>query len=127
MILHGLRTWHDRRGLLRHGGQRVSRHYYDVFRLLQSPDGEAAAADKELAVNCARHARMFFNSPDFDLDHAVPGTLTLAASAAMLEPLQRDYDAMAGMIMGAAPTLDQVMDVVSALERRLNGSDGPQA
>lgn len=30
IILHGLRQWHDRRGELRHGGQRVSRHYYDV-------------------------------------------------------------------------------------------------
>ena len=62
-----------------------------------------------------------------DLDHAVPGTLTLTPSAAMLEPLQRDYVAMAGMIMGAAPPLDQVMDAVSALERRLNESEGAQA
>ena len=37
VILHGLRTWFDRRGQLRHGGQRVSRHYYDVFRMLRSP------------------------------------------------------------------------------------------
>ena len=120
VILHGLRTWHDRRGLLRHGGQRVSRHYDDVFRLLQSPDGEAAVADRELATDCARHARMFFNNRDFDLDHAVPGTLTLTPSAEMLELLQRDYAAMAGMIMGAAPPLDQVLGAVTALERRLN-------
>jgi Nucleotidyl transferase AbiEii toxin, Type IV TA system len=32
VILHGLRRWYDHRGQLRHGGQRVSRHYYDVFR-----------------------------------------------------------------------------------------------
>jgi hypothetical protein len=120
VILHGLRAWHDRRGQLRHGGQRVSRHYYDVFRLLQSSIGETAMADHELAVDCARHARMFFNSPDFDLDHAVPGTLTLAPSVAMLEPLERDYDAMAGMIMGPVPPFAEVIDAVSALERRLN-------
>ncbi len=126
-ILHGLRTWHDRRGQLRHGGQRVSRHYYDIARLLQSPLGATAVTDRDLAIDCARHARMFFNSPDFDLDHAVPGTLTLTPSAAMLEPLQRDYDAMAGMIMGVAPPFGDVMDAVAALERQLNGSDGPQA
>ena len=126
VILHGLRTWHDRRGLLRHGGQGVSRHYYDVFRLLQSPAGEATVADRELGIDCARHARMFFNNRDFDLDHAVPGTLTLTPSAAMLEALQRDYTAMAGMIMGAAPPLEQVMDAVSALERRLNEGEGAQ-
>ena len=63
VILHGLRRWYDHRGQLRHGGQRVSRHYYDVFRLLQSPTGMAAEADRQLAEDCARHARMFFNTP----------------------------------------------------------------
>lgn len=63
---------------------------------------------------------MFFNSPDFDLDHAVPGTLTLAPSPAMSEALERDYDAMAGMIMGPVPPLADVIDAVAALERRLN-------
>jgi hypothetical protein len=32
VILHGLRRWFDRRGVLRGGGQRVSRHYYDLHR-----------------------------------------------------------------------------------------------
>ena len=63
----------DHRGQLRHGGQRVSRHYYDVFRLLQSPTGAAAQADRRLAEDCARHARMFFNTADFDLYRATPG------------------------------------------------------
>ena len=72
VILHGLRRWFDHRGQLRHGGQRVSRHYYDVFRLLESPTGKTAEADRQLGEDCARHARMFFNTADFDLDEAVP-------------------------------------------------------
>lgn len=120
VILHGLRRWHDHRGQLRHGGQRVSRHYYDVFRLLQSQTGEAAQADRRLAEDCARHARMFFNTPDFDLDEAAPGTLSLTPSAPMLDALERDYDAMTGMIMGPVPIFAEVMDVISALEQQLN-------
>jgi Nucleotidyl transferase AbiEii toxin, Type IV TA system len=122
VILHGLRRWYDHRGQLRHGGQRVSRHYYDVFRLLQSPTGKAAEADRQLAEDCARHARMFFNTPDFDLDQAAPGTLSLAPSDPMREALQRDYDAMIGMIMGPAPAFTEVMHVISALEKRLNSA-----
>src|SRR5690606_2490253 len=53
IILHGLRQWHDRRGVLRQGGQRVSRHYYDVNRLLQHPDVDAWTADQLLAKDCA--------------------------------------------------------------------------
>jgi hypothetical protein len=38
----------------------------------------------------------------------------------MLEPLERDYHAMAGMIMGVALPFKEIMDAVSALERQLN-------
>ncbi len=72
----------------------MSRHYFDVFRLLQSRLGETIQADRVRAVDRARHAWMFFNNPDFDLVNAIPGTLTLAPSPAMPEPLERDYDAM---------------------------------
>jgi len=46
MILHGLRQWHDRRGELRHGGQRVSRHYYDLHQLMQDPSAKTWQADQ---------------------------------------------------------------------------------
>ena len=98
----------------------VSRHYYDVFRLLQSPTGQATHADRQLGEDCARHARMFFNTADFDLDQAVRGTLSLAPSAPMQDALERDYNAMAGMIMGPVPTFADVMAVIAALEQRLN-------
>lgn len=120
VILHGLRRWYDHRGQLRHGGQRVSRHYYDVFRLLESPTGKTAEADRQLAEDCARHARMFFNTPDFDLDDAAAGTFSLAPSAPMLDALERDYNAMAVMIMGPVPPLAEIKEAITALEARLN-------
>jgi hypothetical protein len=123
VILHGLRRWFDHRGQLRHGGQRVSRHYYDVFRLLQSDTGQAAEADRQLAKDCARHARMFFNTPHFDLEEAAQGTWSVAPSAPMQDALERDYNAMVGMIMGPVPAYAAVMAIVAALERRLNEAD----
>lgn len=120
IILHGVRRWHERRGELRHGGQRVSRHYYDVFRLLNSPIGTATRADISLAVDCARHARMFFNSPDLDLEHAAPGTFALAPTPPMLDTLRRDYAAMAGMVFGDVPAFDDVIVAIGELERQVN-------
>lgn len=52
VILHGLRQWHDRRGELRHGGQRVSRHYYDLHQLLQAPLAAHWQNDRILAADC---------------------------------------------------------------------------
>jgi hypothetical protein len=122
VILHGLRAWHGRRGQLRHGGQRVSRHYFDVFRMLQSTLGERAMADRTLGADCARHARMFFNSPDFELDRAVAGTFRLEPPPDMRVLLERDYDAMTMMITGAVPPFADVMNAMGALERRINAA-----
>ena len=127
VILHGLRQWFDARGALRGGGQRISRHYYDVYRLLDSEIGRAASSDLALGVDCVRHARMFFNSPDLNLATAAPGTFTLSPSRDMAAELARDYAAMAGMIFGAAPALDEVLGRVAELEARINQAKGAGA
>jgi hypothetical protein len=67
IILHGLHQWYDRRQELRHEGQRVSRHYYDIHRLMQAEGAQAWQADHDLAADCAIHARLFFGSPDLVL------------------------------------------------------------
>ena len=54
VILHGLRRWHDNRGTLRRQGHRVSRHYYDIYKLARSPVGQGAITDHNLALDCAR-------------------------------------------------------------------------
>jgi len=120
MILHGLRQWHAKRGELRHGGQRVSRHYYDVYRLMQADAGGAWRADHALAADCARHARMFFGSPDLGLETAAVGGFTLVPDQAMQAPLAKDYEAMAGMIFGEVPVLADVLAVIAELETALN-------
>src|SRR5262249_60630733 len=52
VILHGLRRWFDKRGEPRGGGQRVSRHYYDLHKLLPTPTG---IKDPELGADCVAH------------------------------------------------------------------------
>ena len=121
VILHGLRQWFEKRGVLRGGGQRISRHYYDLYRLLESDAGKAAAADLDLAIDCARHARMFFNSNDLHLATAEPGSFTLSPNPKMAVDLSRDYTAMAGMIFGEAPPFNQILERISDFEGQVNG------
>jgi hypothetical protein len=120
VIVHGLRRWFDKRGELRGGGQRVSRHYYDLHQLAASQTGVEALADAALGADCVKHARMFFNRPDFDLASAVPGTFALVPHDAMIEQLRTDYNAMQGMIFGEPPAFDAVIESIQALEARLN-------
>ncbi|MEN5166733.1 nucleotidyl transferase AbiEii/AbiGii toxin family protein [Achromobacter kerstersii] len=125
IILHGLRQWQDRRGQLRQGGQRVSRHYYDVYRLLHHPEAAAWQDNRSLAQDCAQHARLFFGGTDLGLDTAAHNTFTLAPSATMRDALIRDYEAMGGMIFGPLPEVNDVLQAVADLERRLNTSGTP--
>jgi hypothetical protein len=120
VIAHGLRRWFDKRGQLKGGGQRVTRHYYDLCRLMGADVGTAAAADIVLGADCVAHARMFFNSPDLDLASAQPGSFALAPTAQMRAALAQDYQAMRGMIFGDPTPFDAIMDAVAALEARLN-------
>lgn len=120
MILHGLRQWHDRRGELRYGGQRVSRHYYDVHQLMQAPSAAEWQADYKLAIDCAHHARLFFGSPDLGLESAIPGTFTLVPNTTMRNALRKDYDAMAGMIFGDIPPFDAVLHSAEHFEQIVN-------
>jgi hypothetical protein len=120
IILHGTRCWFERREVLRHVGQRVSRHYYDVHRLVESDVAGRAISDVDLATDCARHARLFFGSPDLGLDKACAGSFMLTPVEGMLSDLRRDFERMAGMIIGPVPGFEQVMDSIRRLESRIN-------
>ncbi len=123
VILHGQRRWFERRGELRRQGQRVSRHYYDIYRLLRSDVGQRAARDLNLAKDCARHARMFFNSSDLDLATAHPGTFALSPLLEMDTQLRRDYTAMAGMIFGDVPEWETIVETIRQFEEQVNKGD----
>lgn len=120
MILHGLRRWHDKRGQLRQQSHRISRHYYDIYKLIQSEVGQRAKEDHALAVDCARHAQMFFNSIDLDLKSACRGSFAISPTPGMAEVLKRDYQAMTGMIFGEVPDFSNVMNTVRQLEDEIN-------
>lgn len=120
VIAHGLRRWYERRGILRQEGQRVSRHYYDLHCLLGSDIGKAALADRDLGADCVRHARMFFDRPDYDLASAAPGSFAIAPIDGMIDALSRDYANTTAMIFGAAPGLDEILASASRIERIIN-------
>jgi hypothetical protein len=102
------------------GNGRMSRHYYDVHRLIAVPVGEKACTDNSLIENCIRHAKMFFYRGNTGLDTARRGSFRLRPLAAMLEPLQKDYRAMATMVFGDVPNFEEVLASVGRAEKRLN-------
>jgi hypothetical protein len=90
VILHDLRRWFDARGVLKAGGQHISRHYYDVHQLMAAGTGAAALADPALGRDCVSYARKSFNGRDLDLAHAELGSFALIPTDAMIMQLRRD-------------------------------------
>jgi len=120
VILHGLRNWYDARGELKQDGQRISRHYYDLHCMLETDTGKAAIADLELGKDCVAHAKTFFNCPDFNLDTAAPGSFSLVPPDEMAVRLIADYRNAEAMIFGAAPTFQDILESIGAIEDQLN-------
>jgi hypothetical protein len=120
IILHGQRHWFQNRGALYKDGQRLSRHYYDVYRLLASNHGDNAMNDPDLAESCVQHARLYFNRKPLDLDQATPGTFGIVPADGMLDPLKADYEKMAGMIFGEIPPFDDIIGRIAEAEATLN-------
>ena len=127
VIAHGLRRWHERRGVLRQEGQRVSRHYYDLHCLLGSDVGRSALADRGLGADCVRHARTFFDRRDYDLASAEPGTFAIMPTDLMVESIARDYANTTPMIFGAAPAFEDILASTAEIEDTINsGSSSRQ-
>jgi len=119
LILHGLTFYYEAKGVLR-GNGRMSRHYYDVHRMMGEPVGDKACTDNVLIEDCVRHAKMFFHRSNTGLNEAKRGSFRLRPSDEMLDSLRRDYVAMATMIFGEVPTFEAVLESVALAEERLN-------
>lgn len=120
VIAHGLRRWFEIRGELRQEGQRISRHYYDLHCLLNSVVGAAALAAEDLATDCVRHARLFFDRPDFDLASAQRGSWVIEPGAGMLGRLRGDYEKTIPMIFGRAPAFEEIMASMKKINESIN-------
>lgn len=123
VIVHGLTNSFRARGELRRNGERQSRHYYDLHRLLNSAVGARALADRELGMDCVEHARAFFNRNASNLDAAAGGRFDLVADPTMRAEIARDYELMASMIFGDVPPFDDVMASVERIAALLDSGN----
>ena len=121
LILHGMTFYFEARGALR-GDGRMSRHYYDVHKLMGSAVGEKGCVDDALIEDCVSHARMFFYRNHTGLHEAKRGSFRLRPSDKMVGPLRTDYDAMSAMIFAEVPTFEAVLDSVARAEEQLNAA-----
>ena len=99
---------------------RYSRHYYDLYRMAQSSVKESALSQPDLLQKVVDFKMKFYPRSWAQYPDAKPGTLRLVPPDYRLPALESDYESMKGMLFGAIPSFEAVMDAVRQLENEIN-------
>jgi hypothetical protein len=99
---------------------RMSRHYYDVFRLARSPVWDRALAAIKLLDRVAIHKSVSFKVAWANYDKAHLGTLRLTPSDHIVGTLKQDYIAMRPMFFSEPPSFEDILSLLPNLESRIN-------
>ncbi|MDN5940856.1 MAG: nucleotidyl transferase AbiEii/AbiGii toxin family protein [Nitrospira sp.] len=100
--------------------ERVSRHFYDLYRLSQHEIGRQALTRLELLDRVVTHKRLFFAAAWASYETARPGTFHLVPREDRLPALRRDYAEMRAMIFGEYPSWEEVLGGLRLLEQQIN-------
>lgn len=104
------------------GKDRISRHWYDLSRLLQHEVGAAAKNDLELLDDVIALKSVFYNSSTAHYGKCVSGELNLIPDAENFARLESDYYEMerSGMLNGHSYPLGSIMEDLAALQDHVN-------
>jgi hypothetical protein len=99
---------------------RISRHYYDFFRLLNSPIKNKALEESTLLDRVANHKSIYFASGWASYGTARKGTLKLVPPTRILKELQKDYGLMESMIFREIPGWELILKTIEQFEEEFN-------
>lgn len=100
--------------------ERLSRHYYDLYRLARQPIADRALEQIGLLKRVIAHKSFFFARAWAHYATARPGTFRLLPAKDRLDALRRDYQEMQTMIFGQAPDWEDIVRELERLEKRIN-------
>ena len=99
---------------------RYSRHYYDVYKMMNSPVKDRALQNPALLEKVVSFKDKFYHSPWSRYDLAKPGTIRLTPPEYNIPVLKNDYEKMRSMLYGDIPTFEEILSGIAALEKEIN-------
>ncbi len=132
-VLSGQRTFWEKATLvhaecnrtnMRMSSERMSRHWYDLYKLADSSIGHLALADRDLLVDVVRYKKIFYNSASADYDACLNGRLILVPTGDNLGAIKNDYEMMVShsMIYADPPLFDEIITRLTLLELQINSA-----
>lgn len=99
---------------------RMSRHIYDIARMLETPIAENALNNTNLYQSIIAHRRMFIAMKDFDYDTLNPTTINIIPPESVISKWEEDYNKMQTMIYGKSLSFSEILDKIKQLNERIN-------
>lgn len=100
---------------------RLSRHLYDVERLMQTEFAAIALADKELYNEIITHRSIYTKISSIDYNEHQPESLNPFPPDAVIENWEKDYQRMQEeMIYGDSLPFEQLLEKIKELKNRIN-------
>ncbi|MBI3990706.1 MAG: nucleotidyl transferase AbiEii/AbiGii toxin family protein, partial [Candidatus Omnitrophica bacterium] len=99
---------------------RMSRHYYDISAMADSPIYKRALENISLLKTVAEHKALFFKANWAHYEEATPAGLRLLPREDQMSALKNDYRQMQQMFFEEPPSLDQIVEKLQELEKEIN-------
>lgn len=130
-VLAGIRTFwekatlahvHCYRPTTKANAGRLSRHWYDLYKLSDHDIGIKALADRGLLADVVKYKKRFFPYSYANYEKCLSKELRLIPDTDGLTALRDDYQVMLdnAMIYGDIPTFDQIVERLQKLEKQIN-------
>jgi len=99
---------------------RMSRHIYDLAKMIDTPIAENALKNKELYQSIIAHRRMFIALKEFDYDTLNPSTIHIIPPESVIELWKEDYEKMQRtMIFRESLSFSAVIDKITELNKTI--------
>jgi len=100
---------------------RMSRHLYDLERIMNTPIADEALANKVLYNSIIEHRRVFVGLKDFDYSTLAPQTIKIIPPESVIDHWKKDYEIMQGtMIYGESLSFNALIDKIRHLNEKIN-------
>lgn len=100
---------------------RMSRHYYDIYAMMDSPIYKRALESIALLKHVADHKTLFFKANWAHYDTAKPGSLRLVPRDNQVSQLKSDYRQMQQMFFEEPPAFERIIEQMKVHEDKING------
>ena len=101
--------------------ERMSRHFYDLEKIMKTQIAEDALKNKELYNSVVEHRRNFIRLKSFDYNTLAPKTINIIPPDSVIELWKADYETMQRtMIYGSSLPFDKLIEKIKQLNRTIN-------